>query len=191
MHPPRRPPRASWPAHVRMRAHERARAPKRGCDWFDNGATGVASLDRAMATQAGSAGGGTMRMYPTAYSACFSMSVHGSAGCALPHAPHKKSSCLWLGRWSLSLQPLPLPLSPSRPSRTCIRVWPPATRHGPNAASRPRRGGPPAVVSESHPSGESGDTGRRRPGARCPARTPPVRRRGRSAWPAGPSITNP
>ena len=57
-------------------------------------------------------------------------------------------------------------------------------RVGPNAASRPRRGGPPAVVSESHPSGESGDTGRRRPGARCPARS-------RSARPAGTSITNP
>ena len=37
----------------------------------------------------------------------------------------------WLGRWSLSLQPPPLPLSPSRPSRTCVRVGPPATGSGP------------------------------------------------------------
>ena len=33
----------------------------------------------------------------------------------------------WLGKWSLSLQPPPLPLSPSRLSRTCIRVRPTAT----------------------------------------------------------------
>ena len=69
----------------------------------------------------------------------------------------------WLGRWSLSLQPPPLPLSPSRPSHKCVRVGPPAT--GPNAAGRPRRGGPPAVVSESYPSGESGDADRGRRGA--------------------------
>ena len=40
----------------------------------------------------------------------------------------------WLGsngRWSLSLQSPPLPLSPSRPSRACVRVRPPATGSGP------------------------------------------------------------
>ena len=35
-------------------------------------------------------------------------------------------------------------------------------RVGPNAAGQPHHRGPPAVVSESHPSGESGDTGHRR-----------------------------
>ena len=35
-------------------------------------------------------------------------------------------------------------------------------RFGPNATGRPRRGGPHAILSESHPSGESGNTGRRR-----------------------------
>ena len=64
-------------------------------------------------------------------------------------------------------------------------------RVGPNPAGRPRRGGPPAVVSESHPSGESGDAGRRRPGGSLPRRG----RRGAGAGlrgrpePAGPSIT--
>ena len=113
-----------------------------------------------------------MRMYPTAYSACFSLSVHGSAGCALPHAPHKKSSCLCLGRWSLSLQPLPLPLSPSRPSRTCIRVWPPATGSGRPRRSapvprRPRRStSPPAGGAPCHRSLLSDATRTRRPAAR-------------------------
>ena len=36
----------------------------------------------------------------------------------------------WLGRWSLSLPP-PLLLSPSRLSRTCVRVGPSATGSGP------------------------------------------------------------
>ena len=49
-------------------------------------------------------------------------------------------------------------------------------------------GTPPADVSESHPIGESRDTGRRRTGGSLPHRG---RRRGRSARPAGPSITNP
>ena len=57
------------------------------------------------------------------------------------------------------------PLSPSRPSRTCVLCHGRATRDpvGPSVAGRPRRGGPPAVVSELHSSGESGDEGRRRP----------------------------
>ena len=66
-------------------------------------------------------------------------------------------------------------------------------RVGPSAAGRPRRGGPPAVImiSESHPSGESGNTGRRRPGGSLPG----CCRRGAGAGlccrpePAGPSIT--
>ena len=37
----------------------------------------------------------------------------------------------WLWRWSLSLQPPPLLLFPSRPSRTCVRFGQPATGSGP------------------------------------------------------------
>ena len=77
----------------------------------------------------------------------------------------------WLGRWSLSLQPPPLPLAPSRPSRTSVCVGHPREgrdRVWTNSAGRQRRGGAHAVVSESHQSGESGDTGRRRPGGSLP-----------------------
>ena len=50
------------------------------------------------------------------------------------------------------------PLSPTHPSRTCVQVR--VDPVGPCAAGRPRRGGPQAVVSESHSSGESGDAGK-------------------------------
>ena len=63
-------------------------------------------------------------------------------------------------------------------------------RVGPDAAGRPRRGRPLAVVSESHPSGESGDMGRRRPGGSLPRARAGADLRGRPE-PAGPSITNP
>ena len=48
--------------------------------------------------------------------------------------------------------------SPRRPSRTCVRVGPLASRDrvGPSAAGRPRCDVSPGVASESHPSGESG-----------------------------------
>ena len=73
------------------------------------------------------------------------------------------------------------PLSPSRPSRTCVLCHGRATRDpvGPSVAGRPRRGGPPAVVSELHSSGESGDAGRRRPRGSSDLRGQPE--------PAGPS----
>ena len=85
------------------------------------------------------------------------------------------------GRSRCSLIP-PLQLSPSRSSRTDSHVRScRATRDrvSPNAAGRPCRGGPPVVESESHPSGESSDTGPRRPGGSLP-------RRGRRCT-AGPS----
>ena len=78
----------------------------------------------------------------------------------------------WFGRWSLSLQTPPKPLSPSLPSLTCVACRASSNRVRPNAACRPRRGGQQTVVSESHPSGKSGDsahvTGRSGLGARCP-----------------------
>ena len=73
------------------------------------------------------------------------------------------------------------PLSPSRPSRTCVLCHGRATRDpvGPSVAGRPRRGGPPAVVSELHSSGESGYAGRCRPRGSSDLRDQPE--------PAGPS----
>ena len=64
-------------------------------------------------------------------------------------------------------------------------------RVGPNPTGWSCRGGPPAVVSESHPIGESGDAGRRRQGGslhRRGRRSAGAGLRGRPK-PAGPSIT--
>ena len=87
----------------------------------------------------------------------------------------------WLGRWSLSLQPPPLPLSPSRPSRTCVRVWPPAT----GRAQRDRPASPWRAVGRLfRVVPEWREVRERRRGPR------PARRRGRSARPARAGITN-
>ena len=75
----------------------------------------------------------------------------------------------WLGRWSLSLQSPPLPLSPSRPSRTCVRVGPPATGSGPTRpaglAVAGRRPSYPSRIRVER-AATRGAAGR---GARCPA----------------------
>ena len=73
------------------------------------------------------------------------------------------------GRWSLSLQSPPLPLSPSRPSRTCVRVGPPATGSGPTRpaglAVAGRRPSYPSRVRVER-AATRGAAGR---GARCPS----------------------
>ena len=63
---------------------------------------------------------------------------------------------LWGGCSRCSLLPSRA-LRVVRVARALVSVHPRPI--GPDAAGRPRRGGSPAVVSESHPSGESGDTG--------------------------------
>ena len=72
----------------------------------------------------------------------------------------------WLGRWSLSLQPPPLPRSPSRPSRTCVRVGPPGTQRGRPASPWLAAGCRIRVISEW----------RERPHGALPARSSESRR---------------
>ena len=67
------------------------------------------------------------------------------------------SFCLGGRRSRCSLLPS-RPLRVVRVARAFMSGQPEPGR--PNAAGRPRRGGPLTVVSESHPSGESGHTGR-------------------------------
>ena len=62
---------------------------------------------------------------------------------------------------------------------------------GPNPAGRHHRGGPPTVVSELHPGGGSGDTGRRRPRARCPAAAGAVPGQVCEAGPSRPARASP
>ena len=79
------------------------------------------------------------------------------------------SDTFWLGRWSLSLQSPPLPLSPSRRSRTCVRVGPPATGSGPTRpAGRAVAGRRPSYPSRIRVerAATRGAAGR---GARCPS----------------------
>ena len=87
----------------------------------------------------------------------------------------------WLARWSLSLQPRPSrSVRVVRVARAFVLGHPRPDRF---QRGRPRRGGPQAVVSESHPSGESGGTERHRPGGfDAPSR--PAWHRRRSSRPA-------
>ena len=102
------------------------------------------------------------------------------------------------GSWSLTLQPPPFPFSPSRPSRTFVRVGPPATVLGP---TRPA-GHAVAGCRPSYPSRirvtRAATLRRRRPGGPLPRRRPGgplprrrgagIRLRGRPE-PTSPSIT--
>ena len=120
-----------------------------------------------------------------------------SAACGVAGGPFRKTRFgLGGGRSRCSLPSLQPPvLSESSESYRLVRAF--MSGHprpvGPIATSRPRRGGVPDVVSESHPSGESGDTGRpgRLPGGSLPC----CCRRGAGAGlrchpePACPSIT--
>ena len=69
----------------------------------------------------------------------------------------------WHRRWSLSLQPALSKTSESHVRSSSCHSRATSDPVGPSVAGRPRRGGPPAVVSELHSSGESGDAGRRQP----------------------------
>ena len=92
----------------------------------------------------------------------------------------------WLGMWSLSLQPPPLPLSPSRRNCTCARVGPPATGSG---LTRPV-GHAGAGHRPSYPSGIRMETAPQPPAAGLVSLQRPARRRGRSARP-GPVRASP
>ena len=96
------------------------------------------------------------------------------------------SDTFWLERWSISLQPPPslLPLSPSRPSRTCFRVGPPATGSGPTRPAGHAVAGcrPPYPCRIRVERAATRALGCRRPGGSLPHRQ--AQSWGRSALPA-------